>query len=239
MSSEDQIKEPIWKVVLNIKPLRFIVQVSLILTILISVWTPIKPAFEYAKSKFNYMFAVKPNDKLLKQDKYSFWAGFTLFEGIHPSANTDDYLKSHFFDRQKLLKSLEVLGFDDRDTASIPDLQTFNFIERMAKNQGLRDRLEGFLKNRSNGNLELYKSGFALASLISELQASEVDRSKVQTLIKTFSLNWQKAQKQIDYKLVAVELNYSDDEYFVYSQPALMKNSINTLEAIRKFYGSI
>jgi len=239
MSSEEQIKEPIWKIIVNIKPLRFFVQGIYVITFLVGAWTLTSPAFEYVKSKFNYVFAVKPNDNRLKQDKYSFWAGFTLFESIHPSTNTDDYLKSFFFDKQKLLKSLEVLGFDDRDAASIPDLQTFNFIERMAKNYELRDRLEGFLENRSNGNLELYKSGFALASLITELQASEVDRSKVQSLVKTFSLNWEKAQKQIDYKLVAVELSYSDDEYFIYSQPALMKNSINTLEAIRRFYGSI
>lgn len=239
MSSEDQVKEPIWKMILTTKPILRFVQVGIIFSIMMLVWKPIEPVFEFLVDKINYTFAVKPNESFLKQDKYSFWAGFTLFESIHPSANTDDYLNSYFFDRNKLLKSLEVLGFDDRDAASIIDLRTYNFSERMAKNQGLRDRLEGFLEKRSNGNLELYESGFVLASLISELQSSEVDRSRVHTLVKNFSSNWEKAQEKLNYKLVSVELSLSDDEYFIYSQPNLMRESINTLESIREFYGSI
>jgi hypothetical protein len=239
MSSKDEIDEPIWKFVKTTKPLRILVQIFIVLSFLVGVWTITKPAFEYATNKFNYIFSIKPEDKLLKQDKYSFWAGFTLFESIHPFSNTDDNLSTYFSNRQKLLKSFEVLGFDGKDASSITDIKAYSFIDRMTKNYELRDRLEGFLENRSNGNLELYRAGFALALLFTELQSPSVDRSKVQYQVQQFSLNWAKAQDIVKYRLPEVELNHSDDEYFIYSQPDLMKKSVSTLKAIKQFYGQI
>jgi hypothetical protein len=239
MSSQDEIQEPIWKFVKTAKPLRLFVQIFMVLSFLVGAWTITKPAFEYATNKFNYIFAIKPEDKLLKQDKYSFWAGFTLFESIHPFSNTDDHLASYFSNRQKLLKSFEVLGFDGKGASSITEIKTYSFIDRMTKNHELRDRLEGFLENRSNGNLELYRAGFALALLLTELQSPSVDKSKVQYHVQQFSLNWAKAQDAVKYRLPEVEIYYSDDEYFIYSQPNLMKKSVNTLKVTKQFYGQI
>lgn len=109
----------------------------------------------------------------------------------------------------------------------------------MAKNYELRNRLEGYLEHRSNGNLELYKAGFSLASLITELQSPPVDVSKVQYQIKQFSSNWEKAQDTIEYRLFDVELSYSDDEYFIYNQTDLMIKSVNTFKKVKLFYGQI
>lgn len=239
MSSQDEIQEPIWKFVKTTKPLRLLVQIFFILSFLVGAWTITKPAFDYITNKFNYIFAIKPEDKLLKQDKYSFWAGFTLFESIHPVSNTDDHLASYFSNRQKLLKSFEVIGFNGKGASSITDIKAYSFIDRMAKNYELRDRLEGFLESRSNGNLELYRAGFALALLLTELQSTSVDKSKVQYQVQQFSLDWAKAQDAVKYRLPEVELYYSDDQYFIYYQPILMKKSVNTLKAIKQFYGQI
>lgn len=239
MNNKDQIEDPIWRFARKTKPLKLFVQVFIVLSFLTGAWTITKPAFEFARNKFNYIFAIKPEGKLIKQDKYSFWSGFTLFETIHPYSNTDNSLETYFLSRQKLLKSFEVLNFDGKNTSSISDIRGNSFFERMTRNYELRDRLEGYLEKRSNGNLELYRSGFALAALIYQLQSHPVDRSKVQSQVEQFSLHWTRAQNILEYKLIEVELKHNDNEYFIYSQSDLMQESINTLEAIKLFYGPI
>ena len=96
MNNKDQLEDPIWGFIRRTKPLKLLFQVCCVLSLLTVAWTLTKPAFEFAKNKFNYVFAIKPEEKLLKQDKYSFWAGFILFETIHPHSNTDSSLQSYF-----------------------------------------------------------------------------------------------------------------------------------------------
>jgi len=231
--------EPIWGFVRKTKPLKLLVQISVVLALIPSIWAPMSPLFQLVKTKFDYVFAIKPEASNLQQDKYSFWAGFILYDRIHPTSNTDEFLERYFPYRQSLLKSFEVLGFDSRDLSFSSDFQQFSFIERMAQNNELKVRLEGYLEKRNNGNLELYKSGFALAALIAELQSPSVRASKVQNQVQQFSANWAEAQDVVVYRLPFVEINYDYDSYFIYSQPEMMEKALNTLESIRHFYGRI
>jgi len=238
MNGQEKLEESIWKTIYKYRFLRIPFMVLAFIAILNATLDTTAQAYRYVKPHFMYAFDIKPEKDVWLNDKYAFWAGFVIYDSFNPLSNTDSSVKTYFHSRRKLLKTFKGLNFSHGEIPSLLEPPT-DFSLRMSQNAEIRESFEGHLESRSESQLLLYKAGFHLHKLIDETRVGSLNGSRVQDQIMAFTENWLQAQEHLTYRLPKAEVLYNEDEYFIYSQPAIMEDSINTLNAIKDFYGSI
>lgn len=238
MSSQEKLEESFWKTIYKYRFLRIPFMVLALIAILNTALDTTDRAYRYIKPYFMYAFDIKPEKDVWLNDKYAFWAGFVIYDSFTPLPNTDSSTQTYLHSRRKLLKTFQALNFRHGELPSLLELSADSSL-RSSKNQEIRESFEGHLESRGESQLLLYKAGFHLRKLIDEARSGSLNGSRVQDQIMAFTENWLQAQEHLTYRLPEAEVLYNEDEYFIYSQPAVMEDSIKTLNMIRNFYGSI
>lgn len=234
MKDSKKFEDEILRWLLKYRALRILFISLAFLSLLNTAKDIIYPTYSYFKPDVYYILNIKPDEDQLVDHKYSFWAGFIAYERFHPLSYSENPYQLKYSHQNMLERCFQVLGFKAENK-----FYYNNELDEFLEIGTIRERLEGFLEKKGKSNLRLYLLGFKLNLLINELQKAEPSELIVKEYISDLSLLWKKIRSDLSYKFPSLKIINHSGKNFIYSQPKLMEDAINSLEEIRSFYGSL